>query len=165
MLLPLVGCATHGVAHVAPDESRPHISWEIRTGGVYGDADFVCGSSEPQKPCVLPASTEKDRALAVVHLFVHAAEQPTSYVGFMRAPFFEGELDQKLGEVSATVPPGSRPIGTTVVGRVTSKPGNYTVTISADAMQPNAPTPVRIAQELPLVVKSSTMPASAAARR
>ena len=153
LVLPLVGCASHGVAHVAPDESRPHISWEIRTGGGDGDADFVCGSSQPSKPCVLSASTEQSRALVTVHLFVHAAEQPTSYLGFMRAPFLEGEVDRKLAEVSTTVTPGSRPVGTTVSGRVTSKPGAYSLTISVDATQPSAPSPMRISHEVPVVVK------------
>jgi hypothetical protein len=31
------GCAGHGAVNVAPDESKPHISWEIRTGGETGN--------------------------------------------------------------------------------------------------------------------------------
>lgn len=147
------GCATHGVVHVAPDESRPHISWELRSGPNEGDEEFVCGSAQPGKPCVLAATTEKNRRLATVHLFVHAAAQPTSYVGFMRASFFEGESDRKLGEVNASVEPGSRPVGTTVIGRVTSKPGSYALTISVDAAQPGTPNPINTSQEVPVVVK------------
>jgi hypothetical protein len=79
-LLLCARCATHGVAHVAPDESRPHISWEIRSGSNEGDEDFMCGSAQPG-PCMLTASTEKNRTLATVHLFVHPAAQPTSYLG------------------------------------------------------------------------------------
>lgn len=146
------GCAGHGVPHVAPDESRPHTSWEIRSGSE-GDADFICGSARPEKPCVLEAMTGKNRTLATVQLFVHAAAQRTSYVGFMRASFFEGELDGKLGEVNATVVPGSRPVATTVFGRLTSEPGSYTLTISVDAVQAGGANPVHISDEVPVVVK------------
>jgi hypothetical protein len=153
MLLPLLGCAGHGPAHVAPDESRPHITWEIRAGGDEGDAELICGSSQPGKPCVLQASTEKTPSLATVRLFVHAAAQPTSYLGFMRAPFFGTDAGRKLGEVNTTVKPGSRPVSTNVIGRVTSQPGTYTLTISVDATQPGAPNPVHFSEEVPVVVK------------
>jgi hypothetical protein len=39
-----------------------------------------------------------------------------------------------------------------VIGRVTSKPGARTLTISVDATQPGAPDPMRILQEVPVVV-------------
>lgn len=154
MLAMCAGCAaSHGAVHVAPDESRPHITWEIRTGGDDGDRDFVCGSSQPAKSCVLPASTDKVPTAATLHLLVHAAAQPTSYLGSMRAPFFGGDAHRKLGEVNATVEPGSRPVGTTVVGRATSMPGKYTLAISVDATQPGAQSPVRISQNVPVVVQ------------
>ncbi len=146
------GCAGRGVAHVAPDESRPHTSWEIRSGSE-GETDFICGSARPGKPCVLEMMTGKSRTLATVQLFVHAAAQRTSYVGFMRASFFEGEVDGKLGEVNVTVNPGSRPVATTVIGRVTSEPGSYTLTISVDAAQAGGASPVHISDEVPVVVR------------
>ena len=68
MLLPLVGCAGHGPVHVAPDESRPHLTWEIRAGGQDGDGEPICGASQRAKPCVLRASTEKNPSLATVRL-------------------------------------------------------------------------------------------------
>jgi hypothetical protein len=102
---------------------------------------------------VLSASADNTRSLATVRLFVHAAAQPTSYLGFMRVPFFGSDLDRKLGEVNTTVNPGSRPIGTTVIGRVASKPGNYTLSISIDAKQTSAPDPVHLSQDVSVVVK------------
>jgi len=53
----LSGCG-HRVVHVAPDESRPHITWEIRSGGDVGDAELVCGSVRLGEACVLSASTQ-----------------------------------------------------------------------------------------------------------
>lgn len=73
-------------------QSRPRkaLTSEIRTGGGFGDADFVCGSAQRPSNCVLTASTEQRRTLTTVHVFFHAAAQPTSYFGFMRVPFMEG---------------------------------------------------------------------------
>jgi hypothetical protein len=147
------GCATHGVSHVTLDESRPHISWEIRSGPDHGDENSVCSAAQAGKICVLAASTDQRRSLAAVHLFVHAAAQPTSYVGFMRAPFLEGEGGRKLGEINATVRPGSRPAGTLVVARVSAKPGSYTLSLSVDATQAGEPNPVHIAEKIAVIVK------------
>jgi hypothetical protein len=71
----------------------------------------------------------------------------------MRAPFVEADVDRKLGEVNATLPPGSRPESTSVIARVISKPGSYSLTISVDAIQPGMTEPERIAQEVPVVLK------------
>lgn len=145
--------AGHRVAHVAPNESRPHFTWEIRTGGDIGDTDLVCGSAQPAPNCVLTASTEQRRTLTTVHLYLHAAAQPTSYLGFMRVPFVEGSEQREAREVSATVSPGSQAVGATVSGNVTSKPGSYTFSISLDATRSGVPTPQRIAQQIPVTVK------------
>lgn len=107
----VTGCGGHRVAHVAPDESRPHVTWEIRTGGDVGEDDFVCGSSLPAAACVLAASTADRRSLVTVHLYLHAAKVPTSYLGVMQVPFMEGSERLTDKEVSATVPPGSQPRG------------------------------------------------------
>jgi hypothetical protein len=157
LLLPIAGCATaavnRGVVHTAPDESQPHISWELRTGGDSGQREFVCGSSQPSRPCALPASTERRQTVATIHLMVHAAAEPTSYLGFMLGGFFEGGSDRRIGEVNTTVAPGSRPVSTTVTGLVTSKPGTQSLAISIDATQPKAPAPQRIAEKVPVFVK------------
>jgi hypothetical protein len=153
LVLPLFGCAGHGPVHVAPDESRPHLTWEIQAGGEDGTAELMCGSSQQAKPCVLRASTDKTPSLATVRLFVHAAAQPTSYLGFMRVSLFGTDVNRKLGEVNTTVEPGSRPVGTTVFGRVTTQPGTHTLTISIDAMQPGAPNPVHLLEEVPVMVQ------------
>ncbi len=147
-----VTCASHGEVHVAPDESKPHISWELRSGTNEGDEEFICGSSQADKPCVLMASTEDRPRLAALHLLGHAAARPTSYLGFMRTSLFENEAERKLAEINVTIEPGSRPVGTTVLGRVTSKPGMYSLTISVDATQPGAAA-VRISQQVPIVLK------------
>jgi hypothetical protein len=153
MLLPLVGCAGHGPVHVAPDESRPHLTWEIRAGGQDGDGEPICGASQRAKPCVLRASTEKNPSLATVRLLVHAAAEPTSYLGFMRVSLFGTDVNRKLGEVNTTVEPGSRPVGTTVFGRVTTQPGAHRLTISVDAIQPGAPNPVHLLEDVPVMVQ------------
>jgi hypothetical protein len=68
LVLPLsAGCAGHRPTHVAADESRPHITWEIRTGGDLGDDVLVCGSPEPTRTCVLGASSERNGRPVTVH--------------------------------------------------------------------------------------------------
>ena len=146
-------CGGHRVAHVAPDESRPHTTWEIRTGGDMGDDDFVCGSSQPSRECVLAASTADRRSLVTVHLYLHASKEPTSYLGVGQVPFMEGSERVPDKEVSATVPPGSQPVGSTRSGRVTSKVGRYTFRILLDAIQSNSSSPQRIEEQANVSVK------------
>ena len=156
LLIPIciaTACGGHRVAHVAPDESRPHITWAIRTGGDMGDADFVCGSSQPSRECVLAASAADRRSLVTLHLYLHAAQEPTSYLGVMHVPFMDGLERLTDREVSATVPLGSRPVGSTLNGLVTSKAGSYSFRILLDATQADPSTPQRIEAEANVLVK------------
>jgi hypothetical protein len=146
------GCAVDRVAHVAADESRPHVTWEIREGGDLGDDRFVCGSTEPARQCVLVASTEERPNEATLRLFLHAAAVETSYLGLMTTPLLEAAPKDR--EVSITVPRDSRPVQSMVAGKVTAKPGAYAFTIALDATQPGAPVPVRITEQIPVVVNA-----------
>ena len=71
----------------------------------------------------------------------------------MRVPLFGTDVDRKLGEVNTTVKPGSRPVGTTVFGRLTTQPRTYTLTISVEATQPGAPNPVHLFEDVPVMVQ------------
>jgi hypothetical protein len=147
------GCASASHVRVEPAEPGPHVSWELHAGGADGDHHFVCGSPQPEHPCILPASTDETRRMATLHLLVYAAAQPTNYLGFMRAPFFGGEAERKVGEVNATVEPGGHSVRTTVIGRVTPTPGTYNLTISVDAQPHGAPDSLPISQEVTVLVK------------
>lgn len=149
----VTACGGHRVAHVAPDESRPHITWEIRAGGDTGDDNFVCGSSQPSRECVLAASTADRSSLATVHLYLHTAKELTSYLGAMQVPFIEGSDRLNDREVSATVPRGSRPVGSTLSGRVTLKAGTYTFRIMLDATEAGVPMSQRIEEQAVVFVK------------
>jgi hypothetical protein len=148
-----VACATPGVKHMPTNESRPHISWEIRAGGDEGNKVVVCRSGDGRATCVLSASTDRDRSLATVHLALHPAAQPTNYLGFIRVPFIEGADPQQGSDVSGTVRPGSRPVRATVAGFVTSKPGLYTFSVSVDAMQPGMTEAQHISEQVPVTVR------------
>lgn len=158
-------CAASRVEHVAPDESRPHVTWEIREGGESGDDRFVCGSTEPARPCALAASTEQSASEATVRLFLHAAATDTSYLGLMAPPFLDRAAKDR--EISITVPRGSQPVLSMVTGRVSAKPGAYSFTIALDATESGARVPVRITQQIPVAVNapSSSTTASFAMRR
>lgn len=146
-------CGGHRVAHVAPDESHPHMTWEIRTGGDVGDDDFVCGSSQPSRKCVLAARTPDRRSLVTVHLYLHAAKEPTSYLGVMQVPFMEGSERLTDRKVTVTVPPGSQPVGSTLSGRVTSKPGSYSFKILLEATQATSLKSQRVEEQTTVLVK------------
>jgi len=145
----VAGCAAHRVEHVAPDESRPHITWEISRDR---DSEAVCGSAEPGRPCQLIASTPERPSSVTVHLFLHAAALQTSYLGVVRTPFLENAGTLANREVSMTVPHGSRPVGVSLTGRVTSTPGEYTFAIALDASQPGESASIRISQDIAVTV-------------
>jgi hypothetical protein len=128
------------------------MSWEIRTGGDFGDKDLVCSSAQNPRNCVLPADASKG-GFAKVVVAVHAAAEPTNYLGFMRAPFLEGAGGGNIGEVNVTVKPGDRPAGVTVTGRVTPTPGVYPFNISINATQPDMSVPELVEQDATVVVK------------
>jgi hypothetical protein len=146
-------CADHGVPHVAPDESQPHVTWEVRTGGYTGDSRFVCGSSDPSKPCALTASAGPRGNAVTVRLFLHAANAQTNYLGVVTTPFVDGAAGER--EISLTVPPGSRPVSAFLSGKVTGTPGTYTINIALDASRTPSSVPIHIAEQHPVVVTAA----------
>jgi hypothetical protein len=145
-------CARRRVTHVAPDESKPHISWEIRAGGDMGDADLVCESSQGNRRCALDASTDKRRSLATVHVYFHAAARETTYLGLMKTPFIQGEQGG-IRDISVPVATNSQPVTATVAGIVTSRSGIYAFDIAIDAMQPGWVNSQPVAEKVPVTVK------------
>jgi len=146
------GCASHAAVHVAPDESRPHITWEMRTGGADGDEQFRCGSQQPGIGCELPASTASSSVRTTVRVFLHAAAAETSYLGVLTLPFLDG-IGDGTREVNLTVPRGSRPVSITINTHTTSTPGSYTLNVQLDATMETMPAPVRIVENIPVIVK------------
>jgi hypothetical protein len=156
-------CAEHRIPHPAPDESKPHITWEIRAGGDTGEQDFVCGSAQPERPCALNTRTGDRPTSTAVHLFLHAAASDTSYLGVVSAPFLEESISER--EVSITVPRGSRPVSSLVVGRVSVKPGAYMFRITLDATAAGLSSPIRIHEQVPVAVKGKASGVENSARR
>lgn len=76
-----------------------------------------------------------------------------SYVGVLRLPFMQGLADKFFEEVSLTVPPESRPVGKTVMGLISRKPGAYEMTIALDGLVSARGAPVRLAQQVPVTVR------------
>jgi hypothetical protein len=59
-------------------------------------------------------------------------------------------------EISLTVPRGSRPVSSFLSGKVTEKPGTYTLNIGLDATRATSDSPVRIAEQHPVIVNVAT---------
>ena len=147
-------CASRGTVHTAPDESRPHITWEISAGGEFGDATVVCGSAKQTSTCLLPASTPSRPTLSSLRLYLHAAERQTNYIGAWRAAFLRGWTAQDYRDVSGTVKPGEEPFAVSVSGLVTDQPGAYTFSVLLDGAQEGVPAGNRIVLDVPVEVRA-----------
>jgi hypothetical protein len=145
-------CGARGAIHVAPDESKPHLTWEIRQGGEFGDARFVCGSSRATAACTLPPSTRERPARVTLHLYLHPAGRQTNYAGTWRAPFLQGWTASDFRDVSGSVNPGADPYHVSVSGLVTAKPGEYSFSVALDGAQEQVPEGTRITLEIPVTV-------------
>ena len=147
-------CGSRPTVHTAPDESRPHITWEISVGGEFGDANVVCGSAKPGALCMLPASAPSRRTLSTLRLHLHAAERQTNYIGAWRAPFLQGWTPKDYRDVSGTVKPGEEPFSVNVSGLVTNTPGKYTFSVLLDGAQEGVPFGNRIVLDVPVEVRA-----------
>ena len=148
------GCGGTGVVHTAPDESQPHISWEIRTGGPDGDDRTVCRSSDAAPACTLPAG-----ATVLLRVLFHPAEHQTNYLGAWRAPFLQGWTEKDYRDVAGSVQPGESPYRKSVNGVVTDKPGRYGFNVLLDAAQEGIPAGHRIVVDVPVVVSAAAVQA------
>ena len=122
------GCGNHAVTHTAPDESRPHYSWEIRSGGA--DERVVCTSAQPNTECVLQAGSR-----VTLHVAFHSTKQATTYTGQMTVPFIEGIGQGGVRDLNAVVPESGAPVNTSIDGEVIRQPGTYSFTLSVTAQQ------------------------------
>ena len=138
--------------HTAPDESRPHITWEIRTGGEFGEAQLVCGSERPAAACGLTATGEGRPTPVILRLYLHPTPIQTNYVGAWRAPFLQGWTARDYRDVSGSVPAGGDPYVVSVSGLVTDKPGSYSFNVLLDGAREGVPTGTRITLDIPVVV-------------
>ncbi len=121
-------CGTHAVTHTAPDETRPHYSWEIRSGGA--DEHVVCSSAQPSAGCVLQGGSR-----ITLHVAFHSTQQATTYTGQMNVPFIEGIGQGGVRDLNAVVPEGGQPVNTSIDGEVIRQPGTYLFTLSVTAKQ------------------------------
>ncbi|CAN5765065.1 hypothetical protein BH18ACI5_BH18ACI5_22380 [soil metagenome] len=138
--------------HTSPDESRPHITWEIRAGGDYVGEAFVCGSLKPDTPCTLPASKASSWTFVAIYIDLHSAAGPTNYVGTWRAAFLDGWKDTDYREVNDSVKPGEKPHQLTVSGIATRQPGRYSFSVTLEAAQDGTPTTTPISLNIPVAV-------------
>lgn len=154
LALSSVACGGHAPLHTGPDDPRPHVSWELRSGGEFGDTEFVCGSAKPGGPCTLIASSSDQPRLIALHVYLHAAERQTNYIGAWRAPFLQGWTEKDYREVSGAVRPGDDPHKVSVSGIVTDRPGTYSFSVLLDAAQEGIPTGNRITLNIPVTIRT-----------
>jgi hypothetical protein len=159
----LTGCASIPApdrqASASPVPANgPQVSWEIRSGGEFGDARTICSSADAKPDCTLAAQRDGGRNLATVRVYLHAAERQTRYLGSVEAPFVPGSDRGRLGEINTTVPSNSSPVGATLNGLVTDQPGVYRLEIALDAVQAGEALPTRLARNVPVTVVVTATP-------
>lgn len=110
----------------------PHISWEIEVGPSGGSQTVIC-QSEERTPCVVQASTDRQRSFATVHIYYHSARTDTKYEGTIQVGFFGGPAESHELKPSITVKANSRPVSQAVTDFVTTTPGHYTIHIAVQA--------------------------------
>ena len=124
------------------ERDRPHLTWVIESVGRDADETVVC-DSEGGKPCVLRASTAPQRAMATVHVYLHAISGETMYTGTIRVGFM---ADAAHGvhetRVAQRVKPGQGAVNVSVTGFVTEIPGTYNVRISVVAQTAGSTAPI-----------------------
>ena len=154
--LSLSACAGHRIPHTATDESQPHITWELRTGGEEGEEGVVCESAQAQPLCALPGGTIPTgtgrRALSTFHLYMHSASQVVTYEGTVFLPFFEGANGRSGRAISVTVKPGDAPQSISVTGLTASKAGAHALRIALKVTIGGKPAP-DIKQEVKVVLQ------------
>lgn len=141
----LASCAKHA-PEPTPHPSLPHISWSVAEG--YGDK-HVCRSTE-KTPCVLDVSDEQpNRRVGIFHLFLHAADTDTRYVGTYQIGFLVADKSgAHAHQVDRTVPRGSDPVNMSSTGLVAAA-GTYYVDVALTATPAKGPGgPVEIKERI-----------------
>lgn len=91
--------------------------------------------------------------MVTVHLYLHPSTVQTKYVGAMQLGFLNGSAEPHETRVNSTVKRGSSPVGVSVTGVLTSKPGTYPMTIALTAETSSTQRPVDIREMLSVTVK------------
>jgi hypothetical protein len=151
LLVTACGCAER-IPEPVIVPSAPHISWLIAVHSGNDNEQTVC-QSDPRTDCVLVSATAGARRMVTVHLYLHPSTVQTKYVGAMQLGFLNGSAEPHETRVNSTVKRGSSPVGVSVTGVLTSKPGTYPMTIALTAETSSTQRPVDIREMLSVTVK------------
>ena len=144
------GCAKRGPERVGGRTDAPHVGWVIMSGDADNpDRDFVCQSNPPSE-CVVPVDRPESRVLGHVHFYYHAAATETKYTGSNRIGFFD-EPHEVNPDI--TVKRGASPGNQSVFGFVSSKPGEYTMSIAVVATSAQTGQTENIREQVSVMVK------------
>jgi hypothetical protein len=142
-------CANHVPEPVGVAPGTPHVTWVLMAGDRdTPNADYVCQSGS-QDECVMEASRPGEPVFSDLHIYYHGAGPETRYTGSVRVGYFNtlSTLEPKI-----LVRKNERITNQSVVGIVTSKPGQYDVTfdlVASTTSRDNQP----IHQSLPVTVR------------
>ena len=157
LLLTSAACAGR-IAPVAPGSAtEPRVSWTVKSGPAGENGREVCRSDSPA-PCVLQATSEAQPMSVTVSVFLYDAGATTTYQGAFLSEFIASS--KPIGhetKVDYAIEPGKRPTAFSVMGPVTSKPGEYRWKMALLSAVPGQPDPRQVANSVPVrVVTGST---------
>ena len=132
ILLLTTGCERRVHAPPTGPPGTPRVGWVIMVGDRDNpDREFVC-QSDPRSECMMPASRPNDQAFTAVYFYFHSATTDTRYTGTIQIGFLEGSTPYEV-KPNVTVKRGASAAASSISGIVSSKPGNYPMTITVDA--------------------------------
>lgn len=150
LIVVAAGCARRIPEPVGGRTGSPHVGWVIMSGDSdNSDRDFVC-QSNPRSECVIPVDGPDARVLSHVHLYYHPAAAETKYAGSILLGFFSSPHEIKP---NLTVKPGDSPGNQSVASFVSSKPGNYTMTVAVVATSVASGATQEIREQVPVTVR------------
>jgi hypothetical protein len=153
----IVGLITSSCAKRAPEPPNlapgtPHVTWVL----MYGDRDnadseFAC-QSDPRTACVLPASRPDAQSFSDIHFYFHGAGAETRYEGTIDIGYLQGS-EPHTSRTDIAVQKSGSITNQSVMGIVTSTPGEYAVTLSLTGTVRDAGKPMPIRTTIPVTVK------------
>jgi hypothetical protein len=130
----------------------PNVTWVL----MFGDSDnpdreFACQSGPPAD-CVLPASRPGEQVFSDLHFYYHGTGNEIRYEGTRDIGYLQVS-GSYTSQTNVQVRKDQSIANQSVVGIVTSTPGNYTVTLSLTATTAGTRQTVPVRETIQIAVK------------
>jgi hypothetical protein len=111
------------------------------------DSEFAC-QSDPRTDCVLPASRSDAQSFSDIPFYFHGAGDETRYEGTINIGYLQGS-ESHTSRTDIAVQKSESITNQSVIGIVTSTPGEYAVTLSLNGTVRDTGKPMPIRTTIP----------------